>query len=146
MNVSARIPLEGNPRNLILGTFMKIFWENPNSVKIGKTFRAFHVKYISASLFTPATLNLQTIASFGRNWCQAYRICWKGINITRTPRNITFYINCLSYLPSFGRKWCQTYTIYWKGINIKRTPYNITFYILCLSYLQRFLYWNSLIK
>jgi hypothetical protein len=42
--VSARLPLDGFPWNLILGTSMKICRENTNLPKIGQTYLTFYLK------------------------------------------------------------------------------------------------------
>ena len=60
--VSARLPLDGFPRNLILEPFTKICWKSNDSVKM--TTRS---KYV---LSLPAALNLRKV-----KWYLAVRIC-----------------------------------------------------------------------
>jgi hypothetical protein len=57
-HVSARLPLDGFPWNLIRGTCMKICRENSHLVKIGEKYRNLYVKnqvrfVVSASMISP---------------------------------------------------------------------------------------------
>jgi hypothetical protein len=38
-----RLPLDGFPWNLVLGTFMKVYRENPNLVETGQKYRTLHM-------------------------------------------------------------------------------------------------------
>jgi len=57
--ISARLPLDGFPWNLILGTSMKIWREPPNLFKIGQKYWALNTNtYVSVRLIVAGDINL----------------------------------------------------------------------------------------
>jgi hypothetical protein len=56
-HLSARIPLNGFPRNLVLESFLKICYETPNMVKIWQTHRALYMKISMSFVVTGAIIS-----------------------------------------------------------------------------------------
>jgi hypothetical protein len=82
--LSAQLPLDAFPWNLILGTLMKICWKNRNLTKIGKNIGdiTWTPKYV---LLLPVTLNHHESAVFK----------WNGIRLFGAPKGYKQYVNLL---------------------------------------------------
>jgi hypothetical protein len=68
--------------NLILGIFMKLWWENLNLVKIGQTYQRLHEDLKNVLMF-PATLNHHKSAV----------LKWNGMRLLGLLRSYKQYVN-----------------------------------------------------
>jgi hypothetical protein len=108
-HVSAQLPPDRFLWNLILGTSMKVCWENPRLVKSGQKIGHF-TRWPKYVLLLLATLDCHKSAPF--QWTGIRLSGWhRRYNTARICHSVMLYIHCVSCCGL--SRWCDSSLPHW---------------------------------
>jgi len=130
-----RLPLDGYPWNLILGTFMDICWENPHLIKIGQNCLALYIErwirfIVDGDTNSPQMYCCETLNFFH---------CWQWQAAHRYTKHVSGQTNMAqSYVIRAVRVLCWFLSTKYSHISLLSIPVSF--------YLWRYVLVNNLLR